>query len=85
MSMWNWVSSSVRLPRRLAEQRGELVVGHAQAGAVVEIALVQPEAAVVVEVDELVQDQRRVFGLAIGREPHHLVLAGIHLEARCSR
>ena len=61
--MWNWVSSSVLgTPRRLAEQRGELVVGHPQADAVVEIALVEPEAAVVVDVDELVEDQRAYFG-----------------------
>ena len=42
-SMWRWVSSSFGLARRPAEQLVEPLVGHGQAGAVVEIGLVEPE------------------------------------------
>ena len=75
------VEQFFRLARRPAEQRIELVVGHAQAGAIVEIGLVQPERAVGLEVDQVVEDELGVFRLAVGRESHHLVFARIDLEA----
>ena len=42
--------------RRPAEQLVELLVGHGQAGAIVEIAQVEPERAVALEVDQIVED-----------------------------
>ncbi len=67
--------------RLAAEQRVEPAVGHGQAGAIIEIVEIEPETAVILEVDEMIEDRLRIFRLAIGREPHHLVLAGIDLEA----
>ena len=52
-SMCCWVSSSSGVARRPAEQRGERVVGHAQPGAIVEVALVEAEDAVFLEVDDV--------------------------------
>ena len=75
------VEPFLRLARRPAEQRIELVAGHAQTGAIVEIGLIQPERAVGLEVDQVVEDEPGIFRLAIRREPHHLVLARIDLEA----
>ena len=71
----------VRLARRAAEQRVEARIGHGQPGAIIEIVEVEPERAVGFEIDEMVENFLRVFRLAIGREPHDLVLAGIDLEA----
>ena len=48
----------LRPPRRAAEQVVELPAGHRQALAVVEVLHVQPEAAVGLEVDEVLVDQR---------------------------
>ena len=79
--MWSWRQQLVGAARRLAEQRCEALVGHGQAGAVIEVRHVEPERAVGLEVDQVVEDELRVFRLAIGREPHHLVLAGVDLEA----
>ena len=80
-SMWNAGKQFVRGTHRLAEQRGEALVGHGQAGAIVEIRHVEPERAVRLEIDQIVEDELCVFRLAIGRESHDLVLAGVHLEA----
>src|SRR5262249_8510571 len=51
-------------------------------GAVVEVLEIQPEAAVVLDVDEMLSDEWRVPRLPVGREPHDLVLAGVDLEPR---
>ena len=67
--------------RRAAEQLVELARGHGEAGRVVEVALVEPERAVVLQVDQMLEDQVGVLGLAVGREAHHLVFAGVDLEA----
>ena len=74
-------SQTLGLARRPAEQRVEPLVRHGQAGAIVEIVEVEPERAVGLQVDQIVVDQLGVFRLAVGREAHHLVLAGIDLEA----
>ena len=71
----------VRASHRLAEQFGEPVVGHGETGAIVEIGHVEPERAVRLQVDQIVENELCVFRLAIGRQPHHLVFAGIDLEA----
>jgi hypothetical protein len=65
----------------LAEQRLEALVHHGQPGRVVEIALVEAEAAVGLQVDEGVEDRLREARLAVGREAHQLVLARVHLES----
>ena len=72
---------SLRLARRSAEQRVEARVGHREAGAVVEVVEVEPEGAVVLDVDQVLLDEIGVPRLAVRREPHHLVLARVHLEA----
>ena len=71
-----------RLARGPAEQPIELLVRHLQAGAVIEIGLVEPKTAVRLEVDQMVEDQAGIFGFAIWRQAHHFVLAGIYFEAR---
>ncbi len=69
------------LARRGAEQRIEARVGHRQPGAVVEVVQIQPETAVVLDVDELLLDELEILRLAVGGEPHHLVFARVDLEA----
>ena len=71
----------LRIARRAAEKLVELRRRHGEAGRVIEVALVEPEGAVVLEVDHVVEDEVGVLGLAIGREAHDLVLARIDLEA----
>ncbi len=78
-SISRWVSGvpACAAGRRRAVER---VVGHGQAGAVVEVVHVEPERAVVLEVDQVLADQRRRNRLAVGRQAHQLVLAGVDLE-----
>ena len=72
---------ALRLPRRAAEQVVEPLGRHRQALAVVEVGHVEPERAVVADLDELLLRIRvRVPGLAVGGQPHQLVLARVHLE-----
>ena len=71
----------IRAAHRLAEQFGEPVVGHGEAGAIVEIGHVEPERAVGLQIDQMIENELCVFRLAVGREPHHLVFAGVDLEA----
>ncbi len=69
------------LARRPAEQLVEGPVRHGEPGEVVEVLLVEPERAVLLQVDQLVQDQIHVLRLAVGRQAHDLVLARVDLEA----
>jgi hypothetical protein len=71
----------LRLAWRAAEQLVEGRRGHAQPTDVVEVVEVHPEGAVLLQVEEVLADGLRVAGLAIRREPHDLVLAGVHLES----
>ena len=71
----------VRLARRPAEQRVELAVGHRQPGAVGETVEIQAERAVRLEINQVIENGPEVLRLAVGRQAHHLVLAGVHLEA----
>jgi hypothetical protein len=48
----------------------------------VEILHVEAEAPVLAQVDEFVEDGPDVARFAVGREAHHLVLAGVDAEAR---
>ena len=59
----------------------EAGVGHRKPGTVIEIIQIEAKRPVGLEVDEMLEDQRRVLRLAIGSETHDLVLARIHLEA----
>src|SRR5258708_6558566 len=65
----------VGLSRRSAQKVRELRVSHAQASAIVEISKIEMERSVRLKFKKIVADQRSVFGLAIGRQAHHLVLA----------
>ena len=71
----------VRITRRTAEQSVELLVGHPQTCAVIEIRLFEAEAAVLLKIEKTVEDQVLECGLAVGRQAHDLVLARIYLEA----
>ena len=68
--------------RRSAEELVELGRGHRVAVAVVEVVEVEPDRAVVVDLHQLLEDQVDVLGIAVRRETHELVFAGVHLEAR---
>ena len=71
----------VRIARRAAEQRVELRRGHGEALAVVEVPHVHAERSVVAQVDQVLEDAIEEARLAVRREPHHLVLGAVHLEA----
>ena len=55
--MSRWVEPLLGFARRTAEQGSNAGVGHRQPGAVVEIAQVEPEGAVLLDVDQMVEDQ----------------------------
>src|SRR5262249_53576371 len=69
------------IANRRPEQLGELLVRHGQTGAIVEVVEIQPERPVGLEVDQMIENESGVFWLAVRREPHKLVLAGIDLKA----
>ena len=68
------------LARRPANQLVELAVGHRQAREVVEVLLIEPERSVVAQIDQFLVDDVDVFRLAVRRESHDLVFAGVDLE-----
>ena len=70
----------LRPARRSAEQRLEPPVRHPEPGAVVEEGEIEPETAVPLQVHQVFEDRGGVPGLPVRREPHDLVLAGIHPE-----
>src|SRR5262245_30877840 len=72
----------LRLAGRAAEERVELVARHREPGAVVEVVHVEPEGAVRLQVQQVVEDGPDVLGAPVGRQAHHLVLAGVDLEAQ---
>ena len=69
-----------RLARRAAEKGIELRVGHREPGRIVEVTHIQAEGAVVLQIQQLIENQIGVLGLAVGRESHELVLTGVDLE-----
>ena len=71
--------------RRSLEEVVEPGVGHRQPGAIVEVGQVETEGSVGLEVDQMVENALRIPRRAVRREPHDLVLAGIHLEPRVIR
>ncbi len=68
-------------PGRTAEQLVEAPVGHPQRGQVPEVLPVDRERAVLVQVDEVLEDGVDEAGLAVGGQAHELVLAGVDPEA----
>jgi hypothetical protein len=80
--MWKSVSRSSGLRGGAPEERVEPAVRHGEAGAIVEVRHVEPERAVGLEVDQVLEDLLLEPRLAVGRKPHHLVLAGVDLEPR---
>jgi hypothetical protein len=50
-------------------------IGHRQPGTIVKILHVQFKRSILPEVNELIQDQIFIEGLAIWRKAHHLILA----------
>ena len=67
----------LRVAHFRAKQLGEFRARHGEPGAIVEIVEIEPERAVIFEVDQGVEDEVDIFRLPIGREPHQLVLAGV--------
>ena len=59
----------------------ESSVRHRQALAVVEVAHVEPEAAVRLQIDQVLEDLVAVNRLAVGSQAHQLVFAAVDLEA----
>ncbi len=70
---------------RSAEQRFHPLGDHALPGREAEIAHVEPEGAVGLQVEQVLEHGLRMDRPAIGGEPHHLVLARQHLEAQILR
>ena len=68
--------------RRPAEQAFKFSAGHRQPRREVEILHVEAERAVFAQVNQLVENCLHVARLAVGREAHDLVLAGVDAEAR---
>ena len=66
---------------RAAEELVEPLARHRQTLAVVEVAHVQAERAVRLQVEQVLEDQIAVARFAVRRQPHHLVFARVHLEA----
>ena len=69
------------IARRAAEQFVEFAVRHRQSLAIIEILHVHRQRAVGLEVNQLFENHVRVFRLAVGREAHELVFAGVDAEA----
>ena len=75
------VSLELRVAWRRAEQRIKALVRHREPVAIIEIIEIEPERPIGFEIDEMIANELRIAGLAIRREAHELVFAGIHLEA----
>ena len=69
-------------PRRHPKQARKALVCHPQAGAIVEIVLIELEAAVRLQIDQVVEDGLCEPRLPIRGKPHDFVFAGIDPKAR---
>jgi hypothetical protein len=58
-----------------AEQLVKLAVRHGEAGQIIEVALIEREGPILLQVDQLPVDQIHVFRIAVWRQAHDLVLA----------
>ena len=68
--------------RRHPEQPANRSFVIRQAGAIIEIVLIESEAAIRLQIDQVVEDGLCEPRLAIGGKPHDFVFAGIDPEAR---
>src|SRR5262249_18156736 len=71
----------LRIAWRSAKQLMELVRRHRQAGRIVEVALVEPERSIIPKIDQFIEDELRILGLAVGRKAHDLILARVDFES----
>ena len=67
--------------RRATKEFVERAVSHAQALRVVEVVLVELDAAVVANLEQMIFDRVDVLRFAVRRESHHLVLAAVDFES----
>ena len=56
-------------PRRTTEERVKALARHRESGAVVEVGQVETERSVVLQVDQVLEDQRRILGSPYGASP----------------
>src|SRR3984885_11200814 len=63
-----------------AEQVVEFPIGHPQPDAVVEVTQIEAETAVLFKVNQIFENPIAIYGRAVRRQSHDLVLAGIYLE-----
>jgi len=78
MELFDW---RFRLTRPPAKQLMELRARHRQTLAVVEVAHIQPERAIVFDIQQMITDQIDVFRLTVGRQAHQFVFARVDLES----
>ena len=71
-----------RITWRPAEQGTKAIIGHGQAGAIIEIIHIHPEGTVFFDIDKMVVNLLNVLWLAIRSQAHDLVFPVIHLEAQ---
>ena len=75
--MCRCVSSASGFLRRSAEKAIEGAIRHGEAGHEIEVAQVEAEGAVWLEIDQLRQDQVAKDRFAVGGETHHFVFPGV--------
>ena len=78
----NLLECVLRFSRGNAEKFGKPVIGHLQPGAVIKISLIEAETAVILQIDQVIENNLGKARFAIGCEPHDLVFDGIDPEAR---
>ena len=67
--------------RRSAEQRMKACTGHGETVAIVEVALIKPERAIIMQVHNVFANGLLKARLAIGRKSHQLVLAAVDAKS----
>ena len=70
----------LRVARRPAKELVERAIGHREPLAVVEVLHVEPEAAIVFEIDQMPVNRLLIKRPPVGREAHQLVLPAVDLE-----
>ena len=69
-----------RLAWRRTKKIVELLGRHCQAGHIIEVALIQPEASVRLQIHDVFKDEVFVLWLSVRRQSHDLVFTRVHLE-----
>ena len=75
----------IRLPRRATEERVEPRIGHQRRIEIAECLRVQPDGAVIANLDQFVADHLREARFPVWGQPHQLVLARVDLESAVVR